>query len=252
MIKTCVSGIILFISLCLTMVVNAAGPVPVIEKERIIFTNSKVLETKSYHVLHKDPLEAYRSHEPVRYQERAVLIEQWQRVIVSKHMNYFEGPRGEVRVYDYLGQLLNPATPFRGRVMVIGPTNRIFIGQYSRNYKVGKSLLLDKDGKSVAEVSQPEDTFDFALSKDGKLIVIYANTRQNGQTGMLAKVVDFNGRDIRTLEVTQAQIIEVEHEGKKYGFQVPGTAKTGSAKKSPDKAKQGAAKPATTQSAQPE
>lgn len=246
MIKTGFSGTILFISLCLTTLVNAASPAPVVEKERIIFLNSKVLEIKSYHVLHKDPLEAYRSHEPIRYQERAVLIEEWQRVIVSKHMNYFEGPRGEVRVYDYQGQLLNPATPFRGRVMVIGPTNRIFVGQYSRSYKIDKSLLLDKDGKSVAEIPQPEGTFDFALSRDGKLIAIYANTKQNGQAGMLAKVVNFNGQDVRTLEVTQAQIIEVEHEGKKYSFQVPGAAKTSSGN-----IKQSTPTPAKTQAPQP-
>ncbi|MDH5648079.1 MAG: hypothetical protein OEY67_00370 [Gammaproteobacteria bacterium] len=194
---------------------------PVIEPERIIFINSKVLEIKPDQIVHKEPLDAYRLHEPIRYREQAVLLEDWQRVIVSKHMNYFEGPRGEVRVYDYQGNLLTPAIQYRGRIMIIGPANRIFLGQRSRSYRIDSSLLLNSDGKLVATIPQSQGAYDFALSPDGKMIVIYASGKQKDQNITSAKLIDTNGKEIRSLEVSLGQTLNIEHEGQKYDFVVP-------------------------------
>ena len=212
---------------CFAITAAAAdNPVPVIEKEQIVFINNKVMPIKPYHVLHKTPLDAYRNHEPIYYKEKAVLIEIWQRIIVSKHMNFFEGPRAEMRVYDYHGKLLNPATPFRGKVIISSPTKRIFVGQRSRSYKIEKSLLLDSNGKLIAHIPHSDGAYDFGMSPDGRLIVIYALSKQNNQTVIIAKVVDHNGRDVRTLDVSQSPEFIIDHDNEKYKFAVPTTTQT--------------------------
>lgn len=196
-------------------------PVPVIDEGTINFINGKVIEYHKKRQVHKEALEAYRKQEPIYYKENVIHIDKWKRIAVIKFMAFFEGSRSQIRVYDYNGTLINKETEFRGEVIIATPSDRIMLGQRAKNYNLDKSLLLDKNGRLVAELVHAPNAFKFGSSDDGKIFWILSSLVREDSPRTQIAVYDLTGIQLHTWETDKAQPVGFKYGKKQYKFDVP-------------------------------
>lgn len=201
---------------------------PLIDEGTINFIGGKVVEYHKHQVLHEKALDAYRQHEPIYYKENVIKIKSWKRIVVIKFMSFFEGSRSEIRIYDYHGTLINKETEFRGEVIIAGPSDRILLGQRAKHYNLDKSILLDKNGRKVAELKHAPSAFKFGTSNDGKIFWILSSLVRDGQPRTQITVFDDSGLHLHTWETDQAQPVGFKYKEKQYQFDVPAPAKVAS------------------------
>jgi len=194
---------------------------PLVDEGTINFIGGKVIEYYKRRQLHEKPLDAYRKQEPIYYRENVVKINKWQRIAVIKFMSFFEGSRSEIRIYDYHGILINKATEFRGEVIIATPSDRILLGQRAKNYNLEKSILLDKNGRLVAELPHAPNAFKFGSSDDGIIFWILSSLVRDGQPRTQITVFDNAGLLLHTWETDKAQPVGFKYNGKQYKFDVP-------------------------------
>jgi hypothetical protein len=197
------------------------GDVPQIKDDRIIFYNGKIILYQPKRILFSNPEEAAKKAKPVSISEDPKLIQRWNRLIMVRTLNYYEGVEKEVTVYDYAGNRLSSSQKNEGEVFFIEGSNRIFLAGQSFHNRVNKSLLLDQNGNLVREVSQPENVLDFGFSRDSEIIWVISSSGRDGiPTGQI-KVIDSNGDEIKNIEFLKAMEIEVSYKGKIYKINVP-------------------------------
>ncbi|MFV1992409.1 MAG: hypothetical protein ACC635_00780 [Acidiferrobacterales bacterium] len=194
---------------------------PLVDEGTINFIGGKVIEYYKRRQLHEKPLDAYRKQEPIYYRENVVKINKWQRVAVIKFMSFFEGSRSEIRLYDFNGILINKATEFRGEVIIATPSDRILLGQRAKNYNLDKSILLDKNGRLVAELPHAPNAFKFGSSDDGYIFWILSALVRDGQPRTQITVFDNAGLLLHTWETEKAQPVGFKYKDKQYKFDVP-------------------------------
>lgn len=194
---------------------------PLIDEGTINFIGGKVIEYHKHRVIHEKALDAYRKHEPIQYRENVVKIKNWKRVAVIKFMSFFEGSRSEIRVYDYHGVLINKATEFRGEVIIATPSDRIMLGQRAKHYKLDKSILLDKNGRQIAELPHAPSAFKFGSSDDGKIFWVLSSLVRDGQPHTQITVFDDSGLHLHTWETDKAQPVGFKYKEIQYKFNVP-------------------------------
>lgn len=197
------------------------GDVPQIKDGRIIFSNGKIIPYQPSKVLFSDPEEAVKQAKPVSILEEPKLIQRWKRLILVRTLNYYEGVKKDITVYDYAGNPLSPSQKNEGEVFFLDASNRIFLAGQSFHNFVNKSFLLDQNGSLVREVSQPENVIDFGFSHDGKIIWILSSYIKDEIPVGQVKVVDYNGDEIKKTDFLKAMELEVIYEGKIYKISVP-------------------------------
>lgn len=206
--------VLLLILCCLALPVLAVTP-PRVEKDKIVFVGGKVVEYKAFHRQHQKAVDAYRKSEPIYYKEQVIVVEQWQRVIISKYMNFFEGGKSQLTVYDFAGHELNKSQLFRGTVLISETNKRIFIGQKDKYYLLTKSFLLDQDGKLVKTVEHDKLIHEYRMSKDGLLFLIIKRPNFNEKKAKVT-IIDASGVMVRQIDVDDDSVINFEYLGKKY------------------------------------
>ena len=194
---------------------------PLVDEGTINFVGGRVIEYYKRRQLHEKPLDAYRKQEPIYYRENVVKINKWQRVAVIKFMSFFEGSRSEIRIYDYSGILINKETEFRGEVIIATPSDRILLGQRAKNYNLDKSILLDKNGRLVAELAHAPNAFKFGTSDDGMIFWILSSLVRDRQPRTQITVFDNAGLLLHTWETDKAQPVGFKYKDKQYKFDVP-------------------------------
>jgi hypothetical protein len=206
---------LLLLLLCfLTLPVLAEKP-PQVDSDKIIFDGGKVLEYKSFHRQHQKSVDAYRLSEPIYYKEQVIVVDHWQRVIVSKYMNFFEGGKSQITVYDFSGSELNKSQLFRGKVLISETGKRIFIGQKDKYYLLTKSFLLDQDGKLHKTITHEKLISDYRMTKDGLLFLIIKRPNINEKKAQVT-VIDTGGIVIKQFSVEDDSNIVFEYIDKKY------------------------------------
>lgn len=192
-----------------------ATEAPVVDKNKITFSGSKVLEYKSFHRQHQKAVDAYRLSEPIYYKEQVIVVDQWQRVIVSRYMNFFEGGKSRITVYDFSGNELNKSQLFRGKVLISETGKRIFIGQKDKYYLLTKSFLLDQDGKLHKTITHEKLISDYRMTKDGLLFLIIKRPNINEKKALVT-VIDTGGIMIKQFSVEDDSNIAFEYIDKQY------------------------------------
>jgi hypothetical protein len=188
---------------------------PQVDKDKIIFDGGKVLEYKSYYRQHQKAVDAYRKSEPIYYKEQVVVVDQWQRVIVSRYMNFFEGGKSRITVYDFSGNELNESQFFRGKVLISETGKRIFIGQKDKYYLLTKSFLLDQDGKLYKTINHEKLISDYRMTKDGLLFLIIKRPNINEKKAQVT-IIDTGGIVIKQFTVEDDNNIVFEYIDKQY------------------------------------
>lgn len=197
---------------------------PLIDEGTINFIGGKVIEYHKKRQLHEKALDAYRQHEPIYYKENVIKIKHWKRIAVIKFMSFFEGSRSEIRLYDFNGTLINKATEFRGEVIIATPSDRILLGQRAKHYNLDKSILLDKNGRKIAELKHAASAFKFGASDDGKIFWILSSLVRENQPRIQITVFDDTGLHLHTWETDKAQPVGFKYNNKQYQFDVPAPA----------------------------
>lgn len=201
--------------------ISSDEALPLIDESTINFIGGKVIEYYKNRQLHEKPLDAYRLHEPIYYKENVIKIKSWKRVAVIKFMAFFEGSRSEIRIYDFNGTLINKETEFRGEVIIATPSDRILLGQRAKNYNLDKSILLDKNGRKVAELKHAASAFKFGTSDDGKIFWVLSSLMRDNQPRTQITVFDDGGLHLHTWETDKAQPVGFKYKNKQYEFDVP-------------------------------
>lgn len=206
--------LLLILSSLFSLSVLATGA-PVVDKNKITFSSGKVLDYKAYYRQHQKAVDAYRKSEPIYYKEQVIVVDQWQRVIVSKYMNFFEGGKSRITVYDFSGNELNKSQLFRGKVLISETGKRIFIGQKDKYYLLSKSFLLDQDGKLYKTITHEKLISDYRMTKDGLLFLIIKRPNINEKKAQVT-IIDTGGIVIKQFTVEDDSNIAFEYIGKQY------------------------------------
>ena len=193
----------------------SADETPQIKAGKISFLGGKNLAYKSYYRVHKKAVDAYRRSEPIYYREQVILVKGWKRVIVSKYMNFFEGGRSQLTVYDYQGIQLNDPFRFRGQVLISEDNERILLGQKDSYYILKKSFLLDKNGALLATIEHGRAGL-FGLTDDGKLfwILLRTEVKQLSKQGLL--IINAAGKIVKKLDTNRGNNIRFDHNNISY------------------------------------
>lgn len=218
-------ALFLFVHLSFLLFFSSAyagsGEVPQIKGGEIIFVNGKTLRYQPHKILFSDPEEAVRNAKPVSISEEPKLIRRWNRLVLVRTLNYYEGSQKEILVYDYDGNSLGSPQQIEGEVFFLEASNRVFLGGQSAHYFVNKSLLLDQNGNLVREISQPKNVFDFGFSQDGAIIWIFSAYIKDGIPVGQAKIFGSDGDEIKNVDFHKAGEIEVVYRGKTYRISTP-------------------------------
>lgn len=213
-------SILLVILLSLTSS-TAVADEPKIEQGKIFFANGKIVRYATSQILHTDPEEALIEEEPVSKSEEPILIDAWKRLIIKKVFNLYEGNSTEITILDYDGNILNTSTKFMGTALFLINTKRIFLAQRSSHFIITESLMLNSDGKLIKEVPQDPNVVEFGHSSDGKVIWIFSSSGIGGKPKTKIKIIDHNGKVIRSEESEKEEQILFNFEGTRYEFRVP-------------------------------
>ncbi len=193
----------------------SADETPQIKAGKISFLGGKSLAYKSYYRVHKKAIDAYRRSEPIYYREQVTLVKGWKRVIVSKYMNFFEGGRSQVTVYDYQGIQLNDPFHFRGQVLISENNERILLGQKDNYYILKKSFLLDKNGALLTTIEHSRASL-FGLTDDGKLFWALLRTEAKKPSKQELLVINAAGKIVKKLDTNRDNSVRFDHNNINY------------------------------------
>jgi hypothetical protein len=223
-----------FLVLVLSLFAGGADVTPTIDKDKIIFLGGKTLPYHSHVVLFSRPEEALKSQSPVSLTEQPVVLGSWQRVVLIRVSNYFEGSTKEIRVYNYKGDLVHPATTVSANssrplsdLFFLKATRRIFVGQRSSHHLVEESFLLNDNGGLVKAIPQPETVVGFGVSDDDQLVWIISVDVEldsgptiSKRTVGLLHVFDANGEAVTTRKFYAAGTVRIIYKDKSYSISV--------------------------------
>jgi hypothetical protein len=194
---------------------------PVLQGDRVVFSNGKELRLERYRVVHRDPLAALKAREPVSISQQAVLINEWQRLLVIEVQKLYEDELKKLSIYDYAGKRYSEPHKFFGEALVLEKVGRIFLAQQSAHHVVRTSYILSPDGKLLYEVNQSPNVFRFEVTPDQQLVWILSNQMADGKPFVRASVIDINGVLVGEFDSYSEKEERVSYGGKRYTIKIP-------------------------------
>jgi hypothetical protein len=212
-------GCLLVILSGLVYLSTAYASVPVITDDFVRFDSGFLLKYSQKEELFSNPRVALEKNLPVFITEKPVLIEEWERMFLIRKNLYYEGSTTELSVYDFSGHLLSPSLKFTGEARFLTKKNRILLAQISAHRMVGRSFLLDKDGKLLATIKHGEIS-DFGVSDDEKLIWFYSNRATNGKPYTRILFANIDGDIVAQKDIDESGEVTIDFEGRSYSVKV--------------------------------
>jgi hypothetical protein len=178
---------------------RSANP-PVIEHDRVIFSNGKKVSFESDKTYLQDDIIRPVMGKPVTIIERAFTVEEWNRVIVETKYGYYEDSGVVFRFYDYKGKLLNKTAEYFGsfRQLLMKNVYRLILVQKSGHYDLTDGHILDTDGNEVGTIDQRARAYDAVICKEGDLLLIQYHRLTQGVRFLTVDVYNAEGKLLKT------------------------------------------------------
>lgn len=110
--------------------------------------------------------------------------------------------------------------------MILEETKRVFLCQGSVHFDITTGYLLNENGKHLKEIKQNKDTFQCGYTDDHKIIWLISNHfgKAYGKPTLFfskVKIIDFNGKEIKNMDILHAQKVKITYADKDYEIEVP-------------------------------
>lgn len=208
-------------SFVITAQAGDSGTDPMIQSNRVVFSNGKELSFENYRVVHKNPLEAQKKKEPVIVRQKPVLVKEWRRLLLIETQELYEDELKMISIYDYAGSLRGNSQLFFGKVLVLENAGRILLAQQSAHHSVRTSTILDTNGETLFEISLPPNVFRYEVTIDKKLVWILSSHLSKGRPYVKAMLVNLEGKTVGELDTFDEKEIGFNYGEKLYTIRVP-------------------------------
>jgi len=192
---------------------SATDAPPIIEHDRVLFTNGKKVRFEDDKIYLQNNINQPERGKPVTKVERAYSVEEWKRVIVETEHGYYEDIGLVFRFYDYNGQLIRKTPEFFGEYvpLLMKKAERLTLVQISEHFDLSEGYILDPDGNQVGTIAQKPRAFDATICKEGDLFLIKYRRRTAGVRYLTVDVYNTEGKLLATSDFKTggSYIIEV-------------------------------------------